>query len=57
MREMKRIMATPEMVKHVADLGLIPFDTPPIDEIPSYIKAEQVRWGEVVRKLGLEGSQ
>ena len=56
-REMKRIMATPEMVKHVSDLGLIPFDTPPIEEIPSYIKKEQVRWGEVVHKLGLEGSQ
>ena len=55
--EMKRIMATPEMIKHVSDVGLIPFDTPPTDEIPSYIKAEQVRWGEVVRKLGLEGSQ
>ncbi len=55
--EMKRIMGSPEMVKHVADLGLIPFATPSVDDIQAYIRSEQQRWGAVVRKLGLEGSQ
>jgi len=45
------------MVKRVADLGLIPFDTPPIDGVRAYIKSEQQKWGSLVRKLGLEGSQ
>jgi tripartite-type tricarboxylate transporter receptor subunit TctC len=36
--EMKRIMAVPDMVKKVSDLGLIPFDTPPIDGIRAYIR-------------------
>jgi tripartite-type tricarboxylate transporter receptor subunit TctC len=42
--EMKRIMASPQIVKHVADLGLIPFDTPAVDDIKAYIKSEQQRW-------------
>jgi tripartite-type tricarboxylate transporter receptor subunit TctC len=55
--EMKRIMATPEMVRTVTDLGLMPFDTPSVAEIQAYIKEQQEIWGAVVRKLGLEGSQ
>jgi tripartite-type tricarboxylate transporter receptor subunit TctC len=55
--EMKRIMAAPEMVKKVADLGLIPFDTQPIDGIRAYIRSEQEKWGSLVRTLGLAGSQ
>jgi hypothetical protein len=41
---MKRIMASPQIMKHVADLGLIPFDTPAVDDIKAYIKSEQQRW-------------
>jgi len=55
--EMKRIMAAPDMVKRVADLGLIPFDTQPVDGIRTYIRSEQEKWGSLVRKLGLAGSQ
>jgi tripartite-type tricarboxylate transporter receptor subunit TctC len=55
--EMKRIMAAPEMVKKVSDLGLIPFDTQPIDGIRAYIRSEQEKWGSLVRTLGLAGSQ
>lgn len=55
--EMKRIMASADMVKRVSDLGLIPFDTPAVDGVRSYIKSEQEKWGALVRKLGLEGSQ
>ena len=55
--EMKRIMAAPEMVKKVADLGLIPVDTQPIDGIRAYIRSEQEKWGSLVRTLGLAGSQ
>jgi hypothetical protein len=41
---MKRIMASPQIMKHVADLGLIPFDTPAVDDIKAYIKSAQQRW-------------
>ena len=55
--EMKRIMLTPDMKKRAADIGLLPIDSPSVDEIRRYITAEQEKWGSLVRKLGLEGSQ
>jgi len=45
----ERIMAAPDMVKKVADLGLIPFDTQPVAEIRAYIR---LRAG----KMGLPGA-
>src|SRR3954464_707771 len=56
-QEMKRIMAAPEMSKRISDLGLIPIETPTVEGIRAYIKSEQEKWGSLVRKLGLEGSQ
>jgi tripartite-type tricarboxylate transporter receptor subunit TctC len=55
--EMKRIMAAPEMQRHMSDLGLIPFDSPAIEGITSYLATEREKWGALVKKLGLEGSQ
>jgi tripartite-type tricarboxylate transporter receptor subunit TctC len=55
--EMKRTMAAPEITQKVANIGLIPFETPSVEGIRAYIRAEQGKWGALVRKLGLEGSQ
>jgi tripartite-type tricarboxylate transporter receptor subunit TctC len=55
--EMKKIMATPELRKKIADLGLIPIDTPSVEETRTYLASEREKWGSLVRKLGLEGSQ
>jgi tripartite-type tricarboxylate transporter receptor subunit TctC len=55
--EMKRIMEAPEMRKKVADIGLIPLDIAPLESQIAYIKAEGEKWGTLVRRLGLEGSQ
>ena len=55
--EMKRIMEAPDMRKKVADVGLIPLDIAPLESQMAYIKAEGEKWGTLVRKLGLEGSQ
>ena len=38
-------------------IGLIPYDTPSVEGIQRYIKAETEKWGTLVRQLGLEGSQ
>ena len=56
-KEIERITATPEFKKRASDIGLIPIDTPTVVEIRSYIKSEQEKWGALVRKLGLEGTQ
>ncbi len=55
--EMKRIMEAPDMRKKIADIGLIPLDIASVDAMRGYIKAEGEKWGNLVRKLGLEGSQ
>jgi tripartite-type tricarboxylate transporter receptor subunit TctC len=56
-QEMKRIMSAPDMKKRAADIGLLPLDSPPPDEIRRYIKSEQDKWGSLVKKLGLDGTQ
>jgi tripartite-type tricarboxylate transporter receptor subunit TctC len=55
--EMKRIMAAPDMREKIAAVGLIPNDSPSIEEMRGYIAAEHVKWGALVKQLGLEGSQ
>jgi tripartite-type tricarboxylate transporter receptor subunit TctC len=55
--EMKRIMAEPAMRERVASIGLIPNETPSVDEMRAYIRSERLKWGAMVKQLGLEGSQ
>jgi tripartite-type tricarboxylate transporter receptor subunit TctC len=55
--EMARIMTTPEMQRRIVDLGLIPFESPSVEGIRGYIKSEQEKWGSLVRRLGLAGSE
>ena len=55
--DMRRIMSAPDMKKRAADIGLLPLDSPPIDGIRAYVKSEQEKWGSLVKKLGLDGTQ
>jgi tripartite-type tricarboxylate transporter receptor subunit TctC len=55
--EMKRIMQAPEMRAKIAALGLIPNDSPSIEDMRGYIQSERLKWGAMVKQLGLEGSQ
>jgi len=55
--EMQRIIADPEIRAKIETIGLIPFDTPSVEALIAYRRAEQEKWGALVKKLGLEGSQ
>lgn len=55
--EMKKIMAEPEIRSRAAAIGLVPVDTPSVEGINDYIKSERVKWGTLVEKIGLKGSQ
>jgi len=55
--EMKRIMEAPEMRAKIAALGLLPFTSPSIEDMRGYIQSEHLKWGTMVKQLGLEGSQ
>jgi tripartite-type tricarboxylate transporter receptor subunit TctC len=55
-KEMTKIMSDPEMQKRAANVGLLPIDPPSLAETQKYIAAEQDKWGNLVRKLGLAGT-
>ena len=55
--DMKRVLAEPDLKQKIETIGLIPFDTPSVENTRAYRRAEQEKWGALVKKLGLEGSQ
>jgi len=56
-REMTKIMSDPEMQKRAANIGLLPLSPPSIEETQKYLASERDKWGTLVRKLGLAGTQ
>src|SRR5437868_497143 len=56
-REVRAITGDPEVRRELSNLGLLPVRSPPPDELRGFIAAEIVRWGAIVRKAGLAGSQ
>jgi tripartite-type tricarboxylate transporter receptor subunit TctC len=55
--EMRRIMSDKDMQARMAQLGLIPMDPPSLADTEAYLKSEREKWGALVKRLGLEGSQ
>jgi tripartite-type tricarboxylate transporter receptor subunit TctC len=55
--ELRAIVGQPETQKLLGDRGLIPLASAPPDELKRFVKAEIVRWGDVVRKAGAAGTQ
>ena len=53
--EMKRIMAAPDMREKIAAVGLIPNNSPSIEEMRGYIASEHVKWGALVKQFGSRG--
>jgi tripartite-type tricarboxylate transporter receptor subunit TctC len=56
-REMTKIMSDAEIKKRASAIGLLPIDPPSLADTEKYIAAEREKWGSLVRKLGLAGSQ
>jgi tripartite-type tricarboxylate transporter receptor subunit TctC len=55
--EIKTILALPETRKEFAETGRIGVDSPPVDELVAFLKAEIVRLGKVVEAAGIAKSQ
>ncbi len=56
-RELKAILATPEMKKDFEDTGRIAVDSPPPDQLLAFVRSEIVRLGKVVETAGIARSQ
>jgi tripartite-type tricarboxylate transporter receptor subunit TctC len=55
--EMTRIPALPEVHKAITSLDLIPVAPAAMESHQQYLASEAGKWGDLVRKLGLAGSQ
>lgn len=51
-KELKVVLALPEIKRRISELGMIPIDSAPPDALARYVKTEIVRWGAVVKKSG-----
>jgi tripartite-type tricarboxylate transporter receptor subunit TctC len=55
--EFKAVGALPEVKEQIIRIGLIPIDSPPRAALKTYLDSEIQRWNQVVRDVGLVGSQ
>jgi tripartite-type tricarboxylate transporter receptor subunit TctC len=55
--DIRAVIKTPEIWQQMITMGLIPIDTPPVDELKGFVKTEIVRWGDIVRKIGIAGTE
>jgi tripartite-type tricarboxylate transporter receptor subunit TctC len=56
-KELIAVMALPEMKAQIDKLSLLPLDTPSVPEMQTFVKSEIARWGDIVKKAGIAGSQ
>ncbi len=55
--EMTRILKLPDVNKAISNLDLIPVAPASIEDNQQYIASEAKKWGDLITKLGLAGSQ
>lgn len=55
--EIAAVMASPDLRKRLAQIGLIAVASPPPQDVKRFLESEIVRWGVIVRRAGLAGSE
>src|SRR3984957_12108793 len=55
--EFKTVIKSPDIWQQMITMGLIPVDTPSVDELQHYVKSEIGHWGDLVRKVGIAGTE
>jgi len=56
-KELKSIMALPEVQQTIVKMGLTANDTASPDELKRYLDAEIDRWGKLVQQVGIAGTE
>ena len=56
-KELKEAMASADMKAQIKKLSLLPMETPEVPQMQAFVKSEIVRWGDIVKKAGIAGSQ
>lgn len=55
--EMQKITTSRDFVGKASELGLLPMESPDLAGVATFIKTEQDRWGPLITKIGLAGTQ
>jgi tripartite-type tricarboxylate transporter receptor subunit TctC len=53
----KAAVKSPDIWQQMITMGLIPIDTPSVEELRTYVKSEIGHWGDLVRKIGIAGTE
>jgi tripartite-type tricarboxylate transporter receptor subunit TctC len=56
-REVRAVIGDSQVREEFTRLGLLPVQSPPPDELRRFVAAEITRWGDIVTKAGMAGSQ
>jgi tripartite-type tricarboxylate transporter receptor subunit TctC len=56
-RELIGVVALPEFKNQIISGGMLPMDNPSVEGLQDFVRAEIVRWGTVVRRAGLAGTE
>jgi tripartite-type tricarboxylate transporter receptor subunit TctC len=56
-RELMAVLALPEFKNQIIAGGMLPMDNPSVEGLQDFVKAEIVRWGGIVRRAGLAGTE
>ncbi len=55
--DLKAVFDLPEIKQHIAQNGMVPLASPPVEEMQAFVKSEIARWGKVAEQAGVAASQ
>ena len=55
--EFRRIATSPDFKAQVERMGLLAIDSPPPDELKKYVDREIASWGQLVKDVGIAGTE
>jgi len=55
--ELRAVTTLSEIHQQMVTMGLIPLDTPSVDELQRFVASEISTWGKVVRQVGIAGTE
>ena len=53
----RTVVKSPDIWQQMIKMGLIPVDTPSVDALQGFVKTEIGHWGDLVRKVGIAGTE
>ena len=53
----ERDLVIEQLKAQIDKLSLLPLETPSVGEMQAFVKSEIVRWGDIVKKAGIAGTQ